>query len=287
MVSLIVTSLSQAAVLVPLVLSVSLVFRVSGVVNFGAGSVCVFAGAACAAWSGTHQTLGLALTILAGAVLGALTYLIAIVPAQRKGVPVIGLTLSTLGFGLLLTFWTRTQFGGEPSIVQPWVAGSVTIGDYQTSKQRILVIALAALLVFALWILFDRTLIGRALAAVAYDHELAQVYGVRTMRYELLAWVVSGVCLVIGGVFQASLGSVSVEVAPTLLVLSLVGAVIGGLGNLSGAVGGAAVAGLAMTVSEQYIEAGYHLTSLFVILSLVLLFRPSGLFTFRGTAERV
>jgi branched-chain amino acid transport system permease protein len=287
MVSLIVTSLSQAAVLVPLVLSVSLVFRVSGVVNFGAGSVCVFAGAACAAWSGTSQLLGLALTIAAGAVLGALTYLIAIVPAQRKGVPVIGLTLSTLGFGLLLTFFTRNQFGGEPSIVQPWISGSVSIGDYQTSKQRILVIALAGLLLLALWILFDRTLIGRALAAVSYDHELAEVYGVRTMRYELLAWVVSGMCLVIGGVFQASLGSVSVDVAPVLLVLSLVGAVIGGLGSLGGAVGGAVVAGLAMTVTEQYIEAGYHLTSLFVILSLVLLFRPSGLFTFRGTAERV
>lgn len=287
MISLIVTSLSQAAVLVPLVVSVSLVFRVSGVVNFGAGGFCVFAGAACASWGATNSALGVILTLLAGGVLGALVYVVAIVPAQRKGVPVIGLTLATLGFGLLLTWLTRTWFGGEPSIVQPWIEGSVTIGDYSTSKQRLLVIGLALVLLVLLYLVFDRTLIGHTLGAVSYDTDLAQVYGVRSSRYEMLAWVVSGVCLVLGGVFQASLASVSVEVAPTLLVLSLVGAVIGGLGSLFGAVGGAVVAGFAMTITEQHIASGFHLTSLFVLLSLVLLVRPSGLFTFRGTAERV
>jgi branched-chain amino acid transport system permease protein len=287
MISLLVTGLSQAAVLVPLVLSVSLVFRVSRVVNFGAGNFCVFAGAACASWGATNDLLGVVLTVLAGGVLGALAYLVAILPAQRKGVPPIGLTLATLGFGLLLNFLTRVWFGGDVSIVQPWISGSISIGDYETSKQRLLVIVLSALLLLILYVVFDRTLIGHTLGAVAHDAELAQVYGVRTVRYELLAWVVSGVCLVIGGIFQASLANVSVDVAPTLLVLSLVGAVIGGLGSLSGVVGGAVVAGFAMTVTEQYVASGFHLTSLFVILSLVLLVRPAGLFTFRRTAERV
>jgi branched-chain amino acid transport system permease protein len=287
MISLLVTGLSQAAVLVPLVLSVSLVFRVSRVVNFGAGNFCVFAGAACASWGASNGLLGVVLTVLAGGVLGALAYLVAILPAQRKGVPPIGLTLATLGFGLLLNFLTRSWFGGDVSIVQPWIAGSISIGDYETSKQRLLVVALSAVLLLILYLVFDRTLIGHTLGAVSHDAELAQVYGVRTVRYELLAWVVSGVCLVIGGIFQASLANVSVDVAPTLLVLSLVGAVIGGLGSLSGVVGGAVVAGFVMTVTEQYIASGFHLTSLFVILSLVLLVRPTGLFTFRRTAERV
>jgi branched-chain amino acid transport system permease protein len=287
MLSLIVTTLSVTAVLVPLVISVSLVYRVSGVVNFGAGNFCVFAGAACASWSSAGSLLGVLLTLLAGAAIGAVAYWVAIVPAQRKGVPAISLTLATLGFGLLLSFATRQIFGGDPSIVQPWWNGSVSIGDYRTAGQRLLVIGLAAALLLLLYAVFDRTLIGRSLAAAAYDEELAQVYGVRSGRFQLLAWVVSGICLMMGGIFQASLASVSVDVAPTLLVLSLVGAVIGGLGSLGGAVGGALVAGLAMTVTDQYIRPGYHLTALFVVLSLVLLVRPSGLFTFRGTAERV
>jgi len=287
MLSLVITTLSVTAVLVPLVVSVSLVFRVSGVVNFGTGSFCVFAGAACAAWSTANGLVGVVLTVIGGAALGALCYWIAIVPAQRKGVPVIGLTLATLGFGLLLNYVTRTTFGGDPSIVHPWLAGSVSIGDYQTAKQRLLITALAALLLLIFYLLFDRTLIGRTLAAVSHDQELAEVYGVRGGRFQLLAWVVSGVCLMIGGIFQATIASVSVEVGPTLLVLALVGAVIGGLGSLFGAVGGALVAGLTMTVTDQFISPGYHLTALLVILSLVLLVRPSGLFTFRGTAERV
>ncbi|ODU07389.1 MAG: hypothetical protein ABS81_01125 [Pseudonocardia sp. SCN 72-86] len=287
MLSLVITSLSATAVLVPLVVSVSLVFRVSRVVNFGAGYFCVFAGAACAAWGAANGIVGVLLTLLAGAALGGLTYLIAIVPAQRKGVPVIGLTLSTLGFGLLLSFATRQMFGGDPSIVRPWIAGSVEIAGYQTAWQRLLVIGLALLLLLVIYALFDRTLIGRTLGAVAYDRELAEVYGVRSGRFQLLAWVVSGVCLVIGGLFQATLGSVSIDVAPNLLVLSLVGAVIGGLGSIFGAVGGALVAGVIMTVTDQFIVPGYHLTALFIVLSVVLLVRPSGLFTLRGTAERV
>ncbi|MDQ7907485.1 branched-chain amino acid ABC transporter permease [Phytohabitans sp. ZYX-F-186] len=287
MISLAITALSTTAVLVPLVISVSLLFRVSGVVNFGTGGFCVFAGAACATWSASNAFTGVVLTLLAGAVLGGLCYLVAIYPAQRQGVPAIGLTLATLGVGLLLTFLTRTWFGGEPSIVQPWLSGSVTIGDYQTARQRLLVIVLAALLVGLLYLLFDRTLIGRALTAVAHDPELASMYGIRARRFEILAWVVSGVCVIIGGMFQATLASVSVDVAPTLLVYALVGAVIGGLGSLFGAVGGALIAGIGMTLTDEYIQTGYHLTALFVILSLVLVVRPQGLFTFRGTAERV
>jgi branched-subunit amino acid ABC-type transport system permease component len=287
MIALVITSLSVTAVLVPLVVSVSLVFRVSGVVNFGSGHFCVFAGAACAAWGAGQGLIGVVLTLIAGAVLGALTYWIAILPALRKGVPAIGLTLSSLGFGLLIGFATRQLFGGDPSIVQPWIEGTVTIAGYRTAQQRLLVIALALLLLVALYMLFDRTLIGRSLAAVAHDAELAEVYGVRGNRFQLLAWIVSGLCLVIGGIFQASIANVSVDVAPTLLVLSLVGAVIGGLGSLFGAVGGALVAGVAMTLTDKFFAPGYHLTALFVLLSLVLLVRPSGLFTFRGTAERV
>ncbi|MGP3533978.1 branched-chain amino acid ABC transporter permease [Microbacterium sp. RD1] len=283
-----VTALSLAAVLVPLVASVSLVYRVSGVVNFGAGYFAIFAASACAAWSSlTNSAIGVTLTLLAGAVLGLLTYFIAILPAQRRGVSAIGLTLASLGVGLLLNFVTRSVFGGDPTVIQPWIKGTVTIGDFQTASQRFVVIGGAIVLLLVLWLIFDRTLMGRMLTAVAHDRELAAMYGIRGRRFDLVAWIASGVCLAIGGMFQASLATVSVEVAPTLLVFSLVGAVIGGLDNLFTAVGGALVLGLAVTITDQFISVGYQLVTLFIVLSLVLAFRPHGLFAFRGTAERV
>lgn len=283
-----VAALSLAAVLVPLVASVSLVFRVSGVVNFGAGYVAVFASAACATWTEqANSAVGIVGTLLAGALIGALTYFVAILPAQKRGVSTIGLTLASLGVGLIINYGTRTIFGGDPTVIQPWVSGTVTIGDYQTAKQRFAVIALALMLLGLLWLLFDRTLMGRMFAAVAYDRELSGMYGLRASRFELIAWIASSVCVTIGGLFQASLASVSVEVAPTLLVFSLVGAVIGGLDNLFTAIGGALVTGLAVAGAEQLIGPGYDLVTLFVVLSVVLLVRPHGLFAFRGSAERV
>ncbi|MTD12412.1 hypothetical protein GIS00_00450 [Nakamurella sp. YIM 132087] len=288
MIGFVIAALSMAAVLVPLVASVSLVFRVSGVVNFGAGYVAVFASAACASWSADlGGAVGVVATLVSGALIGAVTYVVAIVPAQRRGVSAIGLTLASLGVGLLLNFATRQIFGGDPTVVQPWLSGAVTIGSYQTAAQRLLVIGLAVVLLVLLWFVFDRTLMGRTLTAVAHDRELAAMYGVRANRFELIAWTSSGVCLVIGGLFQATLASVSVEVAPTLLVLSLVGAVIGGLDNIFTAVGGALVAGLAVSATDQFVAPGYQLTALFVVLSIVLLVRPHGLFAFRGASERV
>jgi branched-chain amino acid transport system permease protein len=113
------------------------------------------------------------------------------------------------------------------------------------------------------------------------------MYGLRASRFELVAWIVSTVCVVIGGLFQASLANVSVEVAPSLLVFSLVGAVIGGLDNLFTAVGGALVTGLAVSAAEQVIGPGYELVTLFVVLSVVLVFRPHGLFAAGASSERV
>ncbi len=283
-----VTSLSLVAVLIPLVASVSLVYRVSGVVYFGAGNVAVFAAAtaaAASAWS--NSLIGALITLVAGAVVGALTYIVAIRPAQRRGVSPIGLTLASLGVGLLLNFVTRSVFGGDPTVIQPWVPGTVQIGDYQTAIQRFVVIGLSLILVLVIWLVFDRTLVGRALEAVAHDRELASMYGLRSARFDLIAWTVAGVCLVIGGMFQASLASVSVEVAPTLLVYSLVAAVIGGLDNMFSAMGGAVVAAFAVTFTDQFITHGYQLATLFVVLTVVLLFRAKGLFVFRASAERV
>lgn len=285
MVAFLVTALSVAAVLTPIVASVSLVYRVSGVVNFGGGFIAVFGGIACAHWGSGWA--GVALTLVAGAVIGALCYFIAIVPARRFGVRGIGLTLSTLGFGLLLTFVTRSWFGGTAFTVRPWLAGSIDIAGFQTSQQRLLIIGLAIVVVLVLFGVFDWTLVGRRLSAVSYDAELASVYGIRGGRYQLLAWVVSGLCLVIGGMFEATLASVDVEVAPRLLVLSLVGAVIGGLTSLTGAIGGALVAAVATTISDQFVATGFQMTALLIVLSVVLLVRPNGLFSFRGTAERL
>ncbi len=284
MINLLVGTLSQTAVLTPLVISLSLIFRVSGVVNFGAGFFAILAGTAAASWGGWAGSL---YTLPIGAAVGALAWLIAIVPAQLRSVPPVGLTVSTLGFGLVLGWATRELFGTSPATIQPWIDGAVSIGDTRVSYQRLLVIVLAAALLLLLFLLFDRTVIGRTLEAVASDEELASMYGVRSRRYQFLAWAVAGVCMAAAGVFQAAVARISVDVAPSLLALALIGAVVGGLGSLAGGVGGAFVVAAAMTAASRYLTGVYTLTAAFLVLFIVLLIRPRGLFTSGPSAVRV
>jgi len=281
---IVVGTLSQVAVLTPLIIALSLVYRVSGVVNFGAGYCVVFAGAAAASIAGVVGSL---LTLPVGAAIGIATYYVAIVPARSRKVPPIGLTLSTLGFGLVVAAITRRLYGSNPATIDPWVKGTWSIAGTQIAQQRLLVIVLAVIGLGLLYLLFDRTLLGRTLAAVAYDEELAAMYGVRGPRFQLLAWAVAGACTAAAGVFQASVASTSVNLGVTLLVFALIGAVVGGLGNLAGSVGGASVVGFATTLSARYVPGVYNLTTAFLVLFVVLAVRPRGLFSSGAQPERV
>jgi branched-chain amino acid transport system permease protein len=285
--SLIVAILSTTATLVPLVVAMNLLFRVSGVANFGAGHFCVFAGAAAANFGAKGALLGAVSALALSVVASLAAYGVAILPARRAKVPPIGLTISTLGFGLLLGWLTDRLFGGDPQNIQPWVDGTVTLLGTGVAIQRLIVIGAATMFLVVLYGIFDRTLIGKTLSAVSQDRGLAEMYGVRSRRYELLAWVVGGVGLGLGGLFQASLASVSVDVAPKLLVLTFVAAVIGGLGSLAGSVGGALVLACATSLTSALGIGGRESTAAFVVLAAVLVVRPRGLFGSGAVGERV
>jgi branched-chain amino acid transport system permease protein len=284
MLGLLVGALSQVAVLTPLIISLSLVYRVSGVVNFGAGYFVVFTAAVGASVRGLPGTL---VALAAGAVVGIAAYYVSIVPARSRGAQPISLTLSTLGFGLLMAALTQHLYGGDPTTINPWLNGTWTIAGTGVAKQQVLIIVAAAAALGLLYALFDRTVMGRTLTAVAYDEELASMYGVRGRRFQLLAWAVAGVCTALAGVFQASVASTSVATGVTLLVYALIGAVVGGLGSLAGSIGGALVVGAAMTAGARYLPGVYIQTTAFLVLFAVLAIRPRGLFSAGVNPNRV
>jgi branched-chain amino acid transport system permease protein len=287
MIDVAIGTLSTAAMLIPIIFGINLIMRVSGVINFGAGHMCVFAGAACTAWSKDSALFGVAATILASCVIGFLAYLIAVLPAKLRGARPLTLTISTLGFGLVIGWLSEVIFGSQPSTLQPWISGSFTFQETTLSLQRALVVAVSFALALLSVLTFDRTLIGRAMEAVAHSEELAKLYGLRTRVFEFLAWAVGGICLGFGGVFQASLASVSHASATTLLVLGFSGAIVGGLGSLVGSVLGAVVVALGQAIVAYFIDPAYQTTAVFLILFLTLLLRPMGLLPSRQGKVRV
>lgn len=274
---LIISALSMAAVLTPIVIGLNLIIRVSHVGNFSAGFVAVFAAAAAMAWSTTRPLTAVILTIMLGAGIGACTYLLAVFPATSRGADPTGLAISTLGFGLALAWIGEQAFGSQPSVLPPWISGTVEILGAHFAIQHFVVIVSSIALMAVVGLTIDHTGVGRAIEGVAHDAELARLYGVRDRHYIVLTWIVAGAVTSIGGIFSATLSSVASDSSLTLLVYAFIGAIVGGFGSIFGSVIGAFIAALTMSATAQFITPELQMTSVFVLLLGVLLIRPQGI----------
>lgn len=280
-----ITALSQAAVLAPMAVGIALVYRIGGVINFAAGTICVAAGYVVVEMGGSP--LALAGGCLVGGALGVATFSVAVLPGKSRGIPPVAMTLSTLGFALILQAAGDEVFGTSPRTTDPWVTGSLEVLGTSLSAHRAIAIGVSALVVIVVIALFDRTLTGRGMEACSADESLTQLYGVRTLRFHLLAWFISGACCALSGGLQAGLASISDSVALPLLIGALIAAVLGGIGSLRASVLGALAVALVGAWVQSTVNAQIPLTPVFIVLIVGLALRPSGMFTRAKTGERV
>lgn len=143
-----------------------------------------------------------------------------------------------------------------------------------TSDAVMFVISAVALLVLAY--IIQKTRIGRALRAVSFDRDTAQLMGIDSTRIIQLAFILSGVLAGVAGVFLG----VKYTLYPTLgslVVKGFIASVIGGLGSLTGAVIGAVLLGIVETVLLSLLGSGYSTIVTFAIMLLFLLVRPQGI----------
>jgi branched-chain amino acid transport system permease protein len=278
------TVLSNASVLVPLVLGVSLVYRISGVIVFAAGQIVVLAGMLYG-FLDTPLYIRIPAVVFVGMVASVLIYL-AIVPAQRIKVSPDAISLATFGAAYVIEYLASQFLGLKVFSSSSWVPGTVSILGAGISVQRLLIMGVAAVLTIVVILFIDRTLIGRAMEATAFDPLLGQLYGLRIQRFRLLAWIIAGGCISFVGIFQVTLASVSQPTAVPLLTLALAGAVVGGLGGLYTGLAGAVVVALVQAAAAQFISSDLQVAIVFAALFVVLIFRPGGLFANARNARR-
>ena len=185
---------------------------------------------------------------------------------------VSSITLGTLYEGLVTIkagsrFFNFPAFFANPTIK----AGSLVIS---TSDAMMLIISTVALLVLAY--IIQKTRIGRALRAVSFDRDTAQLMGIDSTRIIQLAFVLSGILAGIAGVFLG----IKYTLYPTLgslVVKGFIASVIGGLGSLTGAVIGAVLLGIVETLLLSLLGSGYSTIATFAIMLVFLLVRPQGI----------
>lgn len=263
-----------------------LIYKASGVFNFAQGSMVFFAALTCVSLTehGLHFWLALPVTLLAMVVLGLLTERIVLRPLVNQ--PPITLFMATIGLAFFIEGLAQLLWGAQPHGLdigiqdEPWQWISDATG-LNVSKFDVAAAGIAALLVSSLALFFNRTRIGRALRAVADDHQAALAVGIPLQQIWGIVWAVAGfVALVAGLLWGARNG---VQYALTFLALkALPVLIIGGFESIPGAIVGGLIVGASEQLAEvylgPYVGGGIEGWFPYVLALLFLLIRPEGLF---------
>ncbi len=275
-----------------------LIFKASGVFNFAQGAMVLFAALAMArfsewlpAWLGFESVLlaNLLAFVVAGAIMFAVAWLVERL-VLRHLVNQEGATLlmATLGIAYLLDGIGQTLFGSDIYKIDigmpkdPLIAfEQVFEGGVLMSKEDLVAAAIAAALVLGLTFFFQRTGTGRALRAVADDHQAAQSIGIPLDRIWVIVWCVAGVVALVAGMIWGSKLGVQFSLS-TVAMRALPVVILGGLTSVPGAILGGLIIGVGEKVSEVYlgpfVGGGIEIWFAYVLALLFLLVRPQGLF---------
>ena len=275
-----------------------LIFKASGVFNFAQGAMVLFAALAMARFSAwLPEWLDFENLLLAN----VLAFLIAVVImfavawlierlVLRHLVNQEGATLlmATLGIAYFLEGLGQTIFGGNVykiDIGMPkdpvYVLDSIFPGGILINKEDFYAALIAALLVSVLSLFFQKTATGRALRAVADDHQAAQSIGIPLNRIWVIVWCVAGVVALVAGMIWGSKLGVQFSLA-TVALRALPVVILGGLTSVPGAIIGGLIIGVGEKLSEvflgPFVGGGIEIWFAYVLALGFLLFRPQGLF---------
>ena len=275
-----------------------LIFKASGVFNFAQGAMVLFAALAMArfaewvpAWTGLNNLLlaNLIAFALSGLVMFAVAWVIERL-VLRHLVNQEGATLlmATLGITYFMEGLGQTLFGSDIykiDIGMPkdpmFALESVFQGGILINKEDVIAAGIAAALVAALSVFFQKTSTGRALRAVADDHQAAQSIGIPLNRIWVIVWCVAGVVALVAGMIWGSKLGVQFSLT-TVALRALPVVILGGLTSVPGAILGGLIIGVGEKLSEVYlgpmIGGGIETWFAYGLALCVLLVRPQGLF---------
>ncbi len=213
------------------------------------------------------------------AVVGFLIERLAYRPLRKS--PRINLLITAVGVSLFLQFSGQIFFGSDPKffpqVYQPDLEG-FTFGELVIDPLQVIVLCLSLVLMVILQTIIFKTRLGRAMRAVSFNHDLASLMGIPTNRIISATFMLGSALAGAAGVL---VGLTYPKIEPLMGTLpglkAFVAAVLGGIGNVSGAMLGAFTLGLAEEFLVAYWAPTYRDALAFSILILILLFKPSGL----------
>ena len=267
-----------------------LVYKATDAINFAQGEFVMLAGMIVVTVLGAEAPLIAAVVVVLLAMIGFGFGLEKVVLRPLLGRPVVAVIMATIGVAALLRGWGPLVLGIETrNLPLPIGDEPINIGPASLPPIQVLgaVVALLFFVVFN-WF-FKKSRMGVAMRAVADNQQVAQAMGINVVRYFALAWAMAGIVSALGGVVWGSMLGVDVQLALVgLKVFPVV--ILGGLDSIGGALIGGLIIGIVESLAagylDPYVGGGTKDFAPYVLMILVLMIRPYGIFG-RRQIERV
>jgi branched-chain amino acid transport system permease protein len=279
----------------------TLIFGVMGLINLAHGSLYMIGAFAAATVAGATGSFLLALVaaLAAAAVAGAIVEMVVI--RRLYATDHLDQVLATFALILIFSEGTRWIFGSFPLYldIPDYLSGPVTLpGGIQYPLYRLTLIGAGLAVALGLWLLIERTRIGIQIRAGENDREMVAALGVDISKLYTLVFALGAALAGLAGAMVGAIQSVQVGMGEPVLILAFVVIVIGGIGSIRGAFVGALLVGLTDTLGGIFLPETFKLfmepasataigsslasMAIYILMSLVLIWRPTGLFGARA-----
>jgi branched-chain amino acid transport system permease protein len=279
----VVSGLASGGIYAALALALVIIHRSTGVINFSQGemaTLCTYIAWTLTAnhgwdyWPAFVATLGFSFAF------GVATHRVVIRPVERG--TVLRVVIVTIGLLIAINGFVIWQWSGEPQALKsPFGTGTIEIGGVVISWQDVGTILVTLGIVFLLWLLFQFTKVGLALRAAAVNPTEARLVGVRVTWMLALGWGLAAMLGAVAGVLTAPSVGLEPQMMQPILIYAFAAAVLGGIDSPFGAVVGGLTLGVMLNLIGVYVDfvgAELKLPAALLVILVVLLIRPSGIF---------
>ncbi|MGJ5180645.1 branched-chain amino acid ABC transporter permease [Bradyrhizobium oligotrophicum] len=273
------TGIGIGAVYALVALGFVLIFRATNVVNFAQGEfsmVAAYLMVVCIEM-GLPYWLSFVLALAGMALLGVVFNLGVYYPLRhRTYLPVI---IATIGASILLANSVLAIYGPQPQVLQGWFeTPGIQLGPVYLDSQYLLIIVVTiALVIFNYWF-FEHTMLGKKLQATSQDKEMASLLGISVSTMIMITFIYSAVLGGLAGILVAPILFVSIQMGSTIALKAFAATIIGGFGDVTGAIIGGLALGVIETFGAAYVSVPYKDGFAFLVLVAFLVFRPQGIF---------
>ena len=277
---LIVNGIAVGSILALTAIGLTLTYGILKLSNFAHGDFMTLG--AYLSWLANTSGINIWLSMILGAAGTIVAMLIAEYllwkPMRDRRASDTTLIIISIGLALFIRNGILLLYGGGNKLYQLPVVPAMQFGSIRVAYYRMVVVGLAIAAIIALHFIIQKTKMGKAMRAVADNIDLARVSGINVERVVLWTWIITGTLTAFAGTMYGLIAVVRPNMGWFLILPMFASVILGGIGNVYGAIVGAIIVGIAQEASVPFLGSEYKLAVALAIMIVILLVRPQGLF---------